>query len=128
GRPARSVHRHRRGAGLVHDRRPRRGGRQLMDLVKRIGLGLAAPLLALVIAFIVSSFFLVLADVNPFDAFSSMWSYGTRSDSLISMVNRATPLYISALAVGIGFQMGLFNIGVEGQYRVAAVFAAAVGA
>jgi ABC-type uncharacterized transport system permease subunit len=99
-----------------------------MDLVKRIGLGLAAPLLALVIAFIVSSFFLVLADVNPFDAFSSMWSYGTRSDSLISMVNRATPLYISALAVGIGFQMGLFNIGVEGQYRVAAVFAAAVGA
>lgn len=98
-----------------------------MDLVKRIGLGLAAPLLALVIAFIVSSFFLVLADVNPFDAFSSMWSYGTRSDSLISMVNRATPLYISALAVGIGFQMGLFNIGVEGQYRIAAICAAYVG-
>jgi general nucleoside transport system permease protein len=99
-----------------------------MALLRRIGLGVAAPVLALVIAFVVSSFFLLLADVNPLDAFSSMWSYGTRSDSLISMVNRATPLYISGLAVGVGFKMGLFNIGVEGQYRVAAVFAAAVGA
>ena len=33
-------------------------------------------------------------------------------------------LYLSALAAAIGFRMNLFNIGVEGQYRVA-VFAAA---
>ncbi len=30
------------------------------------------------------------------------------------------PLYISGVAVAIGFKMGIFNIGVEGQYRVAA--------
>ena len=29
--------------------------------------------------------------------------------------------------MAIGFQMNLFNIGVEGQYRVAAVVAAVVG-
>jgi len=99
-----------------------------MDLLRRIALALAAPVLAVVFALAVSSVFLLLADASPLEAYSSMWSYGTRSDSLISMVNRAVPLYISGLAVAIGFKMGLFNIGVEGQYRIAAVGAAAVGA
>ena len=35
--------------------------------------------------------------------------------------------FLSGLAVAIGFRMNLFNIGVEGQYRVAAFVAAAVG-
>lgn len=95
---------------------------------RRILLGLAAPALALVIAFAVSSVFLLLADASPAETFSSMWEYGTRTDSLISMVNRAIPLYISGIAVAIGFKMGLFNIGVEGQYRIATVVAAGVGA
>jgi general nucleoside transport system permease protein len=43
-------------------------------------------------------------------------------------VNWATPLYLSAIAVAIGFRMNLFNIGVEGQYILAAFMAAQVGA
>ena len=97
-------------------------------MIRRAGLALVAPLLALVFAVFVSALFLWLAGASPFEAYSSMLSYGTRSDSLISTVNRAVPLYISGLAVAIGFKMGLFNIGVEGQYRVAAITAAAVGA
>ena len=42
-----------------------------------------------------------------------------------NIINNATVLYLSGLAVAIGFRMNLFNIGVDGQYRVAA-FAAAV--
>jgi hypothetical protein len=42
-----------------------------------------------------------------------------------NIVNGAIVLYLSAIAVAIGFRMNLFNIGVDGQYRVAA-FAAAV--
>ena len=38
------------------------------------------------------------------------------------------PLYISGVAAAIGFKMNLFNIGVEGQYRLAALFAAYIGA
>ncbi len=34
-------------------------------------------------------------------------------------------LYLSGVAAAIGFRMNLFNIGVEGQYRVAAFAAAA---
>ncbi|MBK5221912.1 MAG: ABC transporter permease [Acidimicrobiia bacterium] len=97
-------------------------------MMRRIALVLAAPMLAIVIALAVSSVFLLLADVSPAEAYGSMLSYGTEADSLVSMFNRAIPLYISALAVAVGFQMGLFNIGVEGQYRIAAVVAAGLGA
>ena len=44
---------------------------------------------------------------------------------IVAIINAATVYYLSAIAVAIGFRMNLFNIGVDGQYRVAA-FAAAV--
>ena len=37
------------------------------------------------------------------------------------------PYYIAGVAVAIGFKMRLFNIGVDGQYQLAALFAAAFG-
>ena len=43
-------------------------------------------------------------------------------------LNRAAPYYIAGVAVAIGFKMNLFNIGVEGQYQLAALVAAAAGA
>jgi len=50
---------------------------------------------------------------------------GQQPRSIALILNQATTLYISAIAVAIGFRMNLFNIGVDGQYRMA-VFAAAV--
>ena len=44
------------------------------------------------------------------------------------ILNRAIPLFLAGLAVAVAFRMGLFNIGVEGQYRLATIVAAAVGA
>jgi general nucleoside transport system permease protein len=64
---------------------------------------------------------------SPLTAFGAMITYAGRVDSAISIVNRAVPLYLAAVAVAIGFKMGLFNIGVDGQYRLAALLAAAVG-
>ncbi len=45
-----------------------------------------------------------------------------------SPTSSTTPrvLYLSGLAVAVGFRMNLFNIGVDGQYRVAAFIAAVV--
>ena len=51
---------------------------------------------------------------------------GSRATSSLTL-NPATTYYLSALAVAIGFRMNLFNIGVDGQYRLAALIAAAVG-
>src|SRR5206468_7680646 len=57
----------------------------------------------------------------------SMVSYGIHANQMISIVNAAIPLYLAALAVAIGFKMNLFNIGVNGQYLLAALFAAWAG-
>lgn len=92
------------------------------------GLRLMAPVAALVFAVLISSVALIAADRSPFTTFSTMLEYGTRLESIVEMVNRATPLYLAGLATAIGFKMNLFNIGVEGQYRLAALMAAWIGA
>jgi ABC-type uncharacterized transport system permease subunit len=91
-------------------------------------LWLLVPLSAIALAFLVSSIALLAIGASPPAAFRSMLQYGVRPTSLVSMVNRAVPLYVAGLAVAIGFKMNLFNIGVEGQYRIAALLSAAVGA
>lgn len=91
-------------------------------------LWLLVPISAIALAFIVSSIALLAIGASPAAAFRSMLEYGVRPTSLVSMVNRAVPLYVAGLAVAIGFKMNLFNIGVEGQYRIAALLAASVGA
>jgi len=94
---------------------------------RRIVFSVIAPITALVVALLVSSVALLLIHKNPFDAFKSMVLYGKQRNQLISIVNAAIPLYIAALAVAIGFKMNLFNIGVNGQYLLAALFAAWAG-
>jgi simple sugar transport system permease protein len=86
-----------------------------------------APTVAILFAFGVASLALLLVDIDPIEAFGEMFKFGITTESLISMMSRAMPLYVSAVAVAVGFKMGLFNIGVEGQYLIAAPIAAWVG-
>lgn len=101
---------------------------RVIDYGRRAGLAVAAPALAMAIALAVSSLVLLASGDPPLDIYASMWEFGTQTNSIISMLNRAVPYYISGLAVAVGFRMNLFNIGVEGQYYLAAILAAAVGA
>ncbi len=96
--------------------------------VRRVALSAAAPALAIVIAMTVSSLVLLSSGDNPLEVYDTMWSFGTQLSSIISMVNRAVPYYLAGLAVAVGFKMNLFNIGVEGQYYLAVIIAAAAGA
>jgi ABC-type uncharacterized transport system permease subunit len=96
--------------------------------VRRLALSLVAPLAAFVFAVAISSLALWASGNSPLTAWTSMISYADEPTRVISIVNRAVPLYVSALAVGFAFKMNLFNIGVEGQYTLAAVLAAVVGA
>jgi simple sugar transport system permease protein len=91
-------------------------------------LSLAAPVAAVVFSLLISSLILIISGNNPISVFSDMFEFSTRLESIVSTINRAIPLYVSGLAVAVGFRMNLFNIGVEGQYRLAALIAAAVGA
>ena len=95
---------------------------------RRVTQALAAPVAAAVLAFGIASLALLLSGHNPGTAFRAMGSYVWTRESLITIVNKAVPYYISAVAVGIGFRMGLFNIGTDGQYRLAALLAGAAGA
>jgi ABC-type uncharacterized transport system permease subunit len=96
--------------------------------LRRLALALAAPGLAVLMALTVSSIVLLVSGDHPLEIYRSMWSFGTQLNSIISTVNRAVPYYIAGLAVAVGFKMNLFNIGVEGQYYLAAIVAAIVGA
>jgi general nucleoside transport system permease protein len=88
---------------------------------------LAAPVLALLFALLVTSVILLISGHQPIPAFQSMWDYGTTQSSLVNTVNLSITYYLAAVAAAIGFRMNLFNIGVDGQYRIAALLAAAVG-
>ncbi|GGP59879.1 ABC transporter permease [Streptomyces abikoensis] len=90
-------------------------------------LGLAAPALAIVTALVITSIIIGATGKDPFHAYQVMVEFGSKADSQVWIINKATPYYLSALAVAIGFRMNLFNIGVDGQYRIAAFFAAVVG-
>jgi ABC-type uncharacterized transport system permease subunit len=84
---------------------------------------LAAPLLALVIAVVVTTLVLLVAG----DPVLTVWqTILSRPDArnVVNVINSGAVLYLSGIAAAIGFRMKLFNIGVDGQYRIAAFVAA----
>lgn len=91
----------------------------------RILLAIAAPVLAILLAFVITSIVLIVAGDPVGEVWAQILSV-PESRNLANIINAATVLYLSGLAVAIGFRMNLFNIGVDGQYRVAAFVAAVV--
>ncbi|MFE3325299.1 ABC transporter permease [Streptomyces sp. NPDC059176] len=94
----------------------------------RLILGLAGPALALVVAFLLTSVVLLLSGRNPVEPYQLMWENAEYTDVQVLILNQTGTYYLAALAVAIGFRMNLFNIGVDGQYRLAAMLASVVGA
>ena len=91
-------------------------------------ISISAPIIALTISFGLSSLILLIIGKDPYETFRIMFEYGSTGKSIVSIINRSIPLYISAIAVAVGFKMGLFNIGVEGQYLMGTLVAAYIGA
>lgn len=94
----------------------------------RLILSLAAPVLAIVMALVISTAVLAFSGNSPVEVFGLLGDQLTRVGEIVKTINRAGAYYVAAVAVAIGFKMNLFNIGVEGQYRLAGVVAAAAGA
>ncbi|MFJ9039214.1 ABC transporter permease [Streptomyces sp. NPDC102406] len=95
---------------------------------ERLLLGVSGPVIALVTAVVLTSIVLLASGKSPIEPYSIMFEQATFSDVQVLIINQAGMYYLAALAVAIGFRMNLFNIGVDGQYRLAAVVAAIVGA
>lgn len=94
---------------------------------RKLVYGMAAPVLAAIVALVVSSIALLIAGDSPITAFKEMWSSIDGTQPVVAIINRAVPYYIAGVAVAVGFKMRLFNIGVDGQHQLAAIFAAAFG-
>jgi len=105
----------------------RSGGFDTGAWLKRGLFAVAAPVLALLFALLVTSVILIISGHKPIPAYQAMWDYGTTESSLVNTINLSITYYLAAVAAAIGFRMNLFNIGVDGQYRIAALLAAAVG-
>jgi len=97
-------------------------------MLQRFGKALVAPAAAAVVAIVVSSIALLISGNNPATAFAEMWKNISNAESIVLIINRSVPYYVSGVAVAIGFKMNLFNIGANGQYLLAALIAAWVGA
>jgi simple sugar transport system permease protein len=78
-------------------------------------------------ALVFSSIVLLVSGSNPVVALQDMVGHASKLETMVDILNRATPLFIAGMATAIGFRMNLFNIGVEGQYLLAALVAAHVG-
>ncbi|WP_299952338.1 ABC transporter permease [uncultured Modestobacter sp.] len=103
-----------------------------MSTLRRLGTALLAPVLAIVVALAISALVIVLIGENPLSAVEVMLDFGDspsqQTQAMVVILNRAVPLFLAGLAVSVAFRMGLFNIGVEGQYRLATILSAAAGA
>lgn len=105
------------------------------------------PFLAIVSALIVGAIIIALGDLDtlrlwgsdPGGAASETWTriseaYKALFQGAVGGVNpisetltRAAPLILAGLAVAIGFQAGLFNIGANGQMLIGGMFALVIG-
>lgn len=102
--------------------------RTSLNSPSQVGWAMLTPVATIVVSALLAAIILLAIGSNPITALQSMWASGLRQESIIDILNRATPLYLAAVAVAIGFRMNIFNIGVEGQYILAALIAAKVGA
>ena len=88
---------------------------------------LVTPLVVFVVSIGISSIALLIPGYNPLEAYRSMVSNVATVSGFVTVLNFASRYYVMGVAVAIGFKMNLFNIGTNGQYHVAALFAGAIG-
>lgn len=103
---------------------------------KQIISSLLFPLLAIVISFFVSVFFVMWAKGYPItryfsalgDLIGTIWkgSFGTTRNSMTTLAE-ITPLIFTGVANAVAFRCGLFNIGVGGQFVLGMLAGALVG-
>ncbi|MGI8523318.1 MAG: ABC transporter permease [Nocardioides sp.] len=96
-----------------------------MIRLRGVGFALLAPLIAVLIAMAATS--LVIMATGSQSGVGDFWSIilsKPENRIIVNIVDQTTMIYLSAVAAALGFRMGLFNIGVEGQYTIASYVAA----
>ena len=98
----------------------------------------AVPVASVVLALLVAALIILVSSLVttgsidwrlPVVAYGALLqgAFGSQA-AVLNTILQATPLVLGGLAVGVGFKAGLFNIGGQGQFLLAATAAAGVGA
>lgn len=88
---------------------------------------LALNVLPIIISLALTAIIILLAGQDPFEVFSLVWQGSLGSVRTMSgVVNFWTPLMLVCIGLLVTFRGGLWNIGVEGQMMMGAVFATGV--
>lgn len=93
-----------------------------------LGLAIAAPVVAVIVALALSSVLIAATGVSVLDAYTRLLigAFGSRL-SLTETLTRTTPLILTGLAAAVAFRSRLWNIGAEGQFYAGAITVAALG-
>jgi general nucleoside transport system permease protein len=117
---------------------PARRASRAAEILRQVRTVILLPLVALLMAIVIGSLFIYLADAiknkGAIDLAKPMTAYIALAagsiggfDPIIDTLIQAAPLVLGGLAVGLGFKAGLFNIGVQGQLLMGVLGAVAVG-
>lgn len=121
--------------------------RRITGIGTSAGRAMIVPALAVLTALIIGAFIIAVTDVDTlavwgddpaeafrltvsgiFDAYRALLVGSVGSlDAISETLFAATPLILAGLAVAVGFQAGLFNIGVNGQMHIGGLAALWVG-
>jgi simple sugar transport system permease protein len=86
------------------------------------------PVLAVAITFGLTSFLILWAGANPFEAYYHFLVSPLSSRvSALEVLVKSTPLIFTGIAVAFAFTAGYWNIGAEGQLLAGAIAAAGRG-
>ena len=96
--------------------------------IQSLFISLIPSILAILLVLIIGAVVISLIGEDPISAYSAMFSGSFGSGmAFADTLQRATPYIFGGLAFAIAAKAGLFNIGMEGQMYIGAMFAAIVG-
>ncbi|MFD0825362.1 ABC transporter permease [Neobacillus sp. M.A.Huq-85] len=86
------------------------------------------PIIAVILGVIVGTIIMLASGYDPVAAYAALWD-GAFGDIYYigEVIRQVTPYILAGLAVAFAFRVGLFNIGVEGQFIVGWLAAVWVG-
>ena len=86
------------------------------------------PVLAILLALLVSAGFIFLEGANPLQAYAALLNGSIGSVAALANTGvRASPLILGGLGVALALRAGLLNVGVEGQIYAGAIGATTIG-
>lgn len=85
-------------------------------------------LIAILMGFLVAALVLGITGYNPIEVYSILFTgMFSKPRYIMNIIIKASPIILTGISVSFALRVGLFNIGVEGQYIVGSIAATIVG-